>query len=142
VRVEEKRLRCEGNAAAPGDDLAVAITDLADRLGRGLRERRRGVRERDRPRAVVEAAFLLDIVSLSDAELSRVGRKGGLDLAAYGLLFEASSGSAVVMPGEARSLRKAKRLARKRGVAGGSGALVAVSRFVPLPAGEVRLFTP
>jgi hypothetical protein len=46
VRVEEKRLRCEGDAEAPDEDLAVAITGLADRLGRGLRERRGEVRER------------------------------------------------------------------------------------------------
>ncbi len=142
VRVGEKVLGCEGDAEAPDDDLAVAITRLADRLGRDLLERRKRVRERERSRAAVEAAFLADLVPLGDAELRRAGRKGGVDLGTYGLLFDDGRGAAVVMPGEARSLRKAERLAGKRGGPGRSGAAVVVSRFTPLRAGEVGLFTP
>lgn len=112
--VGEKIRRCEGAAEPPYRELGIAVTSLGDRLGMGMAAGRRRLKAKDHARTRLEAAFILDAEEVPYGEWKRIGREDGIDLGARGLLVFSGGSRAVVAPGEARSWRRALRIARGR----------------------------
>ena len=142
VEVDGAIRACEGDLHPPPVDLAAAATMVATRLAAAPgRSRRPALEAAEVPRAEIRAAFAVDIGSVDDAGMDG-GKGGDVDPGTRGLRIEGKGGALILMPGEAGSMRKALRLARKAGVVPRFGDPTSVETFTPIAAGSGPLRIP
>jgi len=133
---------CEGGVEPGADQLLEAITSLGERLATASGRARPRIGSEQFTDGELRAFFLLEPDALSYDEARAAGREGMLDLSGEGLLVEGSRGDALVMPGQADSLKRALRIARKAGALRIFGKPLLLVRFRAVEAGSGRLFTP
>ncbi|MBI3449103.1 MAG: hypothetical protein HY049_09330 [Acidobacteria bacterium] len=126
----------------PDPDLAAGISILAGRLAASRsRGRVRTIRPDDRPRLVLEAAFVAG-ATLLERSGRHVVVPEGVDLEREGFVVEAGGAAIVTLPGETGSARAALRMARRAGVRPSGDVPPAVWLYSPLARARVPAVTP
>jgi len=142
LRIDERVLACEGSRTPPDSDLAAGISILAGRLAASRsRGRAATIEPDDRPRLVLEAAFVAGATLLARSG-RRVVVPEGTDLDRKGFVVEAAGSATVTLPGEAGSARAALRMARMAGVRPSGDVPPAVWLYTPVARASVPAVTP
>jgi len=140
LKIDGRIRACEGGPEPAAEQLLEAVTLLGERLA--------AVRGRRRPEAgeilsgTLEATFILDPRTMSLSDAKREAGTVGLDLGARGLIIEGAGGIALVMPGEAGSLKKAIRMARQAGAVKSFRKPSKIVSFAPARAGSAPFLNP
>lgn len=144
LKIGEETRACEGGRLPPSDDLAAAVSDLAARLPASRsRGKQRPLKAAEQPRASLQAAFVVEAKPpRKEPGSNKVSLPEGVDPSLVGFVVEGEGGSLVTLPGDARSLKAALRLARKAGVTGGSRGGQAVWWYRPERIGSVPIVSP
>ena len=143
LRTGEKIRACEGEVLPASRSLGEVVADLAERLVKSRsRGRLRPMSEPERRRARIEGTFVLDAARLAEADRDRRDLPPEWDPARTGFRIEGSGRAVFIVPGEARSPRKAAAIARKAGVIRRGEEPAWFDRLTVVPTGEAPLVSP
>jgi hypothetical protein len=140
-------LGCEGSRLPASDDLAAAIADLAARLPNSRsRGKPRTLKPARSGRSILEAAFVTEVREPSQ-EIAGTRRRmpklpEGIDPAVVGFIVSGEDGDFMTLPGEARSVGAALRIARKAGADAESGEGLRLWWYKPVLIGSVSIVSP
>ncbi len=145
LRVMGKIRACEGELPASHQDLGAAVSVLAERLPLSRsRGRPKAMTAAERDAASLEAVFALPR-PLAAGEVTRAGRAAPparIDPASAGMHVTGSRGEVFLLPGEAVTVKRARRAARKAGATPRAGGEAEIEWFVAVPIGTVPLAAP
>jgi len=165
LNVDGKIRACEGDVVAMSTDMGAALIDLAEKLPRSRsRGRPPKLNAPQRDGATLEAAFLLEpappeaapdpntpnpntpdsnaldpSTTNPNALYSSTTSPKTPDPQTMTLRLTGAGGALVLLPGEAKTLRKAARVARKAGVAGRGRNAAAIQIVTRIPIGSIPL---
>jgi hypothetical protein len=147
LKLGDEVLGCEGGRLPTSDDLAAAIADLAVRLPNShSRGKPRTLKPAQRGRANLEAAFVTDerqpSQEIAGDRRSKPKLPDGIDPARVGFIVSGEGGDVVTLPGEARSVGAALRIARKAGAGTDSGEGLRLWWYRPVIIGSVPIVSP
>jgi hypothetical protein len=147
LKLGDEVLGCEGGRLPTSDDLAAAIADLAVRLPNSRsRGKPRTLKPAQRGLSILEAAFVTEVRQPSQEIAGARRRKpklpDGVDPGLVGFIVSGEGGDVVTLPGEARSVGAALRIARKAGAGTESGEGLRLWWYRPVIIGSVPIVSP